>query len=101
MLDAQNAVAAPAAVRREDYRPPDWLVPEISLDFDLGPERTSVRATLQVARNGSHRAPLRLNGDALTPASVTVDGAAASSWMDGDDLVLDLAGDSHSVEIAT
>jgi len=101
MLDAQNAVAAPAAVRREDYRPPDWLVPEISLDFDLGPERTSVRSTLQVARNGTHREPLRLNGDALAPASVTVDGAAASSWMDGGDLVLDLAGDSHRIEIAT
>jgi len=101
MLDAQNAVAAPAAVRREDYRPPDWLVPEISLDFELDPERTLVRSTLQVVRNGAHRAPLRLNGDALAPASVAVDGAAASSWMDGDDLVLDLAGDSHTIEIAT
>jgi len=101
MLDAQNAVAAPAAVRREDYRPPDWLVPEIALDFELDPERTLVRSTLQVARNGAHRAPLRLNGDALAAASVAVDGAAASSWMDGDDLVLDLAGDSHTIEIAT
>ena len=44
MLDAQNAVAAPAAVRREDYRPPDWLVPEISLEFELDAERTIVRA---------------------------------------------------------
>jgi len=51
MLDAQNAVAAaPAAIRREDYRPPEWLVPEISLDFDLGAEKTIVRATLQVER---------------------------------------------------
>ncbi len=34
------------AIRREDYRPPDWLVPEIRLDFDLDAERTRVRATL-------------------------------------------------------
>jgi aminopeptidase N len=101
MLDAQNAVAAPAAVRREDYRPPDWLVPEISLDFELGPERTSVRSTLRVARNGAHRAPLRLNGDALTPVSATVDGAAARWSMDGPDLVLDIEGDAATVEIVT
>ena len=68
MLDAQNAVAAaPAVIRREDYRPPDWLVPEISLDFDLDAEKTVVRATLQVERNGAHRAPLRLEGDAIKP----------------------------------
>src|ERR1043165_4575113 len=101
MLDARKDVAAPVAVRREDYRPPEWLVPEISLDFELGAERTSVRATLHVARNGAHRESLRLNGDGLTPVSVTVDGAAAPWAMDGPDLVLDLAGDSATVEIVT
>ena len=52
MLDAQNAPAAPAVIHREDYRPPDWLVPEIALDFTLDAERTIVRATLKVTRNG-------------------------------------------------
>ncbi|MEA3043881.1 MAG: aminopeptidase [Sphingomonadales bacterium] len=102
MLDAQNAVAAPpAAIRREDYRPPEWLVPRIALDFDLGSERTVVRATLAVARNGSHEAPLRLNGDGLAPVSVTVDGAAAQWTLDEGDLVLPLAGDAAAVEIVT
>src|ERR1044072_5085228 len=101
MLDAHNGVAAPAAVRREDYRPPEWLVPEMSLDFELGSERTVVRGTLHGARNGAHRAPLRLDGDGLTPASVTVDGAAAPWAMDGRDLVLDLAGEAATVEIVT
>jgi aminopeptidase N len=102
MLDAQNAVAAPpAAIRREDYKPPEWLVPEIALDFELGAERTVVCATLEAARNGSHRSPLRLNGDGLAPLSVTVDGAAAPWTLDGDDLVLPLAGDAASVEIVT
>ena len=57
--DANTAPEAPlspthVAIRREDYRPPDWLVPEIALEFDLDPERTRVRATLQVERNGEH-----------------------------------------------
>ena len=56
--DAATAPEAPpspthVAIRREDYRPPDWLVPEIRLDFDLGPEATRVRATLEVDRNGA------------------------------------------------
>ena len=37
-VDIQNtqAPAAPPVIRREDYRAPDWLVPEITLEFDLG-----------------------------------------------------------------
>ncbi|HEX8535104.1 MAG TPA: hypothetical protein VF662_13135, partial [Allosphingosinicella sp.] len=71
MLDAQNAVAAPpATIRREDYRPPDWLVPDISLDFELDPQRTLVRSTLQVERNGDHDEPLRLDGEGLKLLSV-------------------------------
>src|SRR4051812_34501278 len=102
MLDAQNAVAAaPAAVRREDYRPPEWLVPEISLDFDLGAEKTIVRATLQVTRNGAARAPLRLDGDAIVPTAVSVDGGAAAYAMEDGDLVLALEGDAATVEIVT
>ena len=71
------------AVRREDYRPPDWLVPEISLNFVLDPESTRVRATLHVTRNGSHDRPLRLDGGELTPLSVTVGGGKARWSMDG------------------
>ena len=29
-------------IRREDYRVPDWLVPEVALDFALGIEETRV-----------------------------------------------------------
>jgi len=101
MLDAQNAVAAPAAIRREDYRPPEWLVPELSLDFDLGAEKTIVRATLQVARNGGHRAPLRLDGDAIAPLSVKVDGGDAPHRLEDGDLILEIEGDAATVEVVT
>src|SRR6476646_2158249 len=101
--DAQTAPEAPPSpthvtIRREDYRPPDWLVPEISLDFDLDPERTCVRATLEVQRNGDHDRPLRLDGDGLKPLSVKVDGNDAGWEMEGQALVLDIAGKRATVE---
>ena len=39
------------AIRREDYIPPDWLVPEIALTFELDPKSTRVQAKLTVERN--------------------------------------------------
>src|SRR4051794_8434257 len=77
------------AIRREDYRPPDWLVPEIQLDFDLGLEVTRVRATLSVERNGAYDRPLRLDGDQLELVSAKVDGQTADYRMDGPALILD------------
>ena len=70
--EAQTAAPAPAEppeIRREDYRSPAWLVPQVALDFALGLEETRVTTTLSVARNArATREPLRLNGDGLTPA---------------------------------
>ena len=86
------------AILREDYRPPDWLVPEIALEFELDPERTRVRATLGVTRNGAHDRPLRLDGDELTPLSVLVDGGEARWSMDGTTLVVMIDGDAATVE---
>ena len=92
MLDVQSALAAPHIVNRTDYRPPDWLVPEIALDFDLAPGRTRVRATLSVVRNGTHNRPLVLDGDGLIPLTVEVDGQAVTDWrLDGGRLVVPLA----------
>ncbi|RJT24405.1 aminopeptidase N [Chakrabartia godavariana] len=80
MLDALNAPAAPAVIHRADYKVPDWLVPDVALDFDLDAARTRVRATLTVARNGVHDRPLRLDGDGLTPLVVRIDGEETAEW---------------------
>ncbi len=99
MLDAQNAAATPAIIRREDYSPPDWLVPDIALEFDLDPAKTRVRATLNVVRNGVHDRPLRLDGDGLTPLSVHVDGKECSAWsLEEGTLVIALTGNQAVVE---
>jgi aminopeptidase N len=100
MLDAQSAAANPPVIHREDYRKPDWLMPDVHLAFRLDPARTRVTGRLDVTRNGAHNRPLRLNGDGLAPLKVLIDGEPqADSWrMDGSDLVIDLPGDAHVVE---
>ncbi|MGQ0590027.1 MAG: aminopeptidase N [Sphingosinicella sp.] len=97
MLDAQNAPAAPRAILREDYRPPDWQIPEISLEFELGAERTRVCATLNVARNGTHDRPLRLDAEALEVKALTIDGSPAKWTRDDDALIVPLSGDLATV----
>ncbi len=102
MADLQTTAAcAPSTIRRQDYRQPDWLVPDVELDFNLDPARTTVRATLTVSRNGDHDHPLKLDGDELTPIGVKVDGRALlrSDWhMEGGVLIIPLSGAAHQVE---
>ena len=103
MPDAEIAPDAPPSpthvtIRREDYLPPDWLVPEIRLDFALEPDSTRVRARLSVERNGDHDRPLKLAGDELTPLKVLVDGADHAWRMEGPTLVIDMSGDRAEVE---
>ncbi len=104
MADAAHEVTSPVEVRREDYRPFPWAVPEVALDFALGIESTDVVATMQVRRNpAADPSPvIRLNGDGLTPLSVAVDGQQADSWaMEGDDLVITLPGEAHTITVST
>ena len=95
---------SPQIIRREDYRPPAWLVPEIALDFALSLDATHVTCKLNVRRNpdGDGGQTVRLNGDQIAPLAVRVDGQAVSDWrLDGPDLLLPLAGEAHEVEIET
>ena len=109
MADVRVNAEAPQSpahveIRREDYRPPDWLVPSIELKFTLGIEKTRVQSKLFVERNpkGAPHAPLRLNGDGLEAVGVWVDGSPSDGWrMDGPDLLIDLPGDRHEIGIET
>ncbi|PNP99380.1 aminopeptidase N [Sphingobium sp. SA916] len=101
MADNSSSLTVPHIVRREDYRPPDWLVPDIALDFDLDAAATRVHATLSVTRNGDHDRPLKLDGDGLLPLEIRVDGnpLAADQWsMDSGALVIALPDAVHIVE---
>jgi aminopeptidase N len=98
LTNTETPPATHVAIRREDYRPPDWLVPEIALDFDLGIDATRVTATIAVVRNGVHDRPLVLDGDELTLLGVKVDSQDAEYRMDGPRLVIDIAGDRATLE---
>jgi aminopeptidase N len=99
MLDVQTAPAAPSVIHRGDYRPPDWLVPEVRLEFELSAEKTRVRAILSVVRNGDHTQPLRLDGDELAPLSVRIDGEETAEWsLEDGALVLPLSVSEAKIE---
>ena len=100
-MDIHAAAASPAVIRRSDYCVPDWLVPDVTLDFDLDPALTTVRAKLAVTRNGGHDRPLRLDGDGLVPLEVKVDGRSLTQaeWhLEAGALILPLPDDAHEVE---
>jgi aminopeptidase N len=62
-------------IRLKDYRPPDWLVETVSLDITLHPTAARVRATLALKPNPvSAAAPLVLDGDGLSLASLKLNG---------------------------
>jgi aminopeptidase N len=71
-------------VRLADYRPPNWLVETVDLDVSLHPTASRVRATLRLKPNpdAPAAAPLALDGDGLTLASIKLDGTplAADSY---------------------
>ena len=65
----------PRAVRLKDYRPFDYQVREIALDFVLDADATRVTARMQLERKGD-AAPLVLDGEGLKLVSIVMDGRA-------------------------
>jgi aminopeptidase N len=64
----------PQPIRLAEYRPPAYLIDTVSLDFQLEPAATRVKARLTIRRDGDHAEPLRLDGVRLKPVSVAIDG---------------------------
>ena len=63
-------------IRLKDYRPPDWLVETVSLDFSLHPTQAKVRATIKFKPNPlTPAAPLVLDGNGLSLVSLKLNGA--------------------------
>jgi aminopeptidase N len=67
-----------AAIRLADYRPADFAIDSVELDFILHPTATRVCARLTLRRNpaGTPDAPLLLDGDDLILLGVKLDGQA-------------------------
>ncbi len=102
--DAAPEPQEPAIIRRKDYAPFPWRVPEIRLDFDLGLETTRVEASLSVEPNPEAQAEdeIRLDGDGLVLESVSVDGERREDWSrDGENLIVPLTPGKHTLTIVT
>jgi aminopeptidase N len=104
LADAAPTPHDPPVIRREEYKPYPWRVPETRLEFVLGLQETTVTATMKVEQNSDAEKSqiLRLDGDGLKAQSIKVDGETCQGWrMDGDALEITLPGTSHEIEIVT
>jgi len=68
-------------IRLSDYRPPDYLIDTVDLDFWLDRNATRVVSTLSIRPNplGRKAAALTLDGDELALVGIELDGAALDS----------------------
>ncbi|PWC30194.1 aminopeptidase N [Teichococcus aestuarii] len=76
-MTSTDQPSPPPTIRREDYRPPAFLVEQVDLHIALHPTATRVRARLALRRNPAAPATpaLELDGEALTLLSAALDGA--------------------------
>ncbi len=67
----------PPVIRLKDYRPPEFLIDQARLHFDLGLDETAVHAELSIRRNPAATrgdGDLRLAGEQLELLEVSLDG---------------------------
>jgi aminopeptidase N len=108
MLDVSPDIAPPQPVRLADYCPPEFLVDNVDLAFDLDGADTRVKARLGIRRNpaGSDpAAPLQLDGDGLELVSLVLDGEplGANRYRPTPEggLVVDGVPDAFALEVET
>ena len=106
MADIQTATASPALtqtpiIQRADYRPPDWRIETVALEFDLGLAATQVTARLEIVRNGEHNRPLKLDSDGVLPQTLSIDGLPTNWRSEGDQVVVDLHGERATLTLTT
>ena len=67
----------PQPVLLQDYQPYPFVIPTVSLSFELDPERTRVVTVMQVERTGDAGAVMELDGQAfLETGKILIDGKA-------------------------
>ncbi|MEM8914826.1 MAG: aminopeptidase N, partial [Pseudomonadota bacterium] len=77
----RDSAIGPQVRHLKDYRPPDFLVDEVDLTFDLNESATRVLARLVMRRNPAASEPptaLHLDGEDLTLISLAIDGEPVS-----------------------
>lgn len=107
MPDVSRDVSPHQPIRLADYQPPPFLIDTVDLVFDLGEEKTAVKARLTLHRNPAsleRHAPLKLDGRDLELVSLALNGEALgpnSYQLDGEGLVLHAVPDAFTLDIET
>ncbi len=73
---------SPTPIRLLDYSPPEYLIDQVDLAFQLGAEETLVEAILDLRRNPAaarSHGGLRLDGEQLELESIALDGQALTA----------------------
>ena len=97
----------PQAVYLKDYTPPDYLIDEVYLQFELGEEITKVFSQLQLRRNpksSNADAALELHGEDLKLKSITLDSVRLNSdqyILTDENLIIANAPEQFSLSIET
>ncbi|WP_150539888.1 aminopeptidase N [Actinobacillus vicugnae] len=95
----------PKAKYRKDYRAPDFTITDISLDFQLDPDRTFVSSNLTVERKTTGATHLRLDGHSFDFLSLKLNGEAYPHFeKDDESLTIDvshIADDKFELQIET
>jgi aminopeptidase N len=107
MPDASRDLAPHQPIRLADYQPPNFLIDSVDLVFDLGEEKTSVKARLAIRRNPAARerqAPLKLDGRELELAALALDGETLGAnryAQDSESLTIASVPDEFTLDIET
>jgi len=94
----------PQTIRLEDYLPPEFLIDQVDLRFDLGEEETRVSTRLELRRNpqsSTEARALHLHGEQLDLLSLTLDEAlleAENYLIDSDGLTIHRVPDRFVLE---
>ncbi|HLI19653.1 MAG TPA: aminopeptidase N, partial [Stellaceae bacterium] len=107
MSDASRDLAAHQPIRLADYKPPNFLIDSVDLVFELGEEKTSVKARLAMRRNPAAREPqaaLKLDGRELELISLALNGeklGANRYVQDPESLTVATVPDAFTLDIET
>jgi aminopeptidase N len=107
MPDASRDVSPHQPIRLAAYKPPAFLIDTVDLVFDLGEEKTAVKARLALRRNPASsepNAPLKLDGRDLDLVSVALNGEVLgqnSYQRDGETLTVHAVPDAFTLDIET
>src|SRR4029079_19445807 len=86
------------------YRPADFRISQIDLDFVLRPEDTRVAAKEEVERTGGKNAPLVLSGEQLKLLALRIDREdvpAENYRVEGDTLTIENVPDEFELKVST